>query len=272
MMSPWSVPILFLLTYCFGLGYNFCRMRIYQPVFIMGLMVGGFILALPDAMWCTAVALAIYGVAYWGIQLLLARLSNAEEIPPHPGWGLPTEKVEPLLGWPAPPEQTERFRWSISQSDAFQLAVVVGWLFFCVAWQTRDANHVEQGLQNALGLITAVAIAGRILVYIVGYVPPISLLGRIITGRWIVPGYDIVFIAPLVAVLAAVLLPEAAIAVGLSKIVTYAATTGVVAWLTLTLPPRRTDWQLTGHHRIAYRLRPAIYEKTAASKMIPRTK
>jgi hypothetical protein len=214
-MSPLSVPILFLLVYCFGLSYNFCRMRVYQPLFIIGLLVGGFILALPDEIWCTAVALAIYGVAYWGIQLLLAHLSNGKEIPLHVGWGLPTEQVEPLLGWPAPPEPTERYRWSLSQTDAFQFAVVVGWLFFCVAWQSRDAIQLEQGLQNALGLIAAVAIGGRILTYVVGYMPPISLLGRAFTGRWIIPGYDIVFAAPLAALLATMVLPDAAVAVGL---------------------------------------------------------
>ncbi len=102
--------------------------------------------------------------------------------------------------------------------------------------------------------------------------PPISLLGRIATGRLIIPGYDMALLAPLAPILAAGVLPDAATAVGIPMVIGYPVAAGVVIWLALALPPRRTDWQLTGHHRIAYRLRAAYYEKTAASKMIPRSK
>lgn len=271
LLSAWSVPIAFLLMYCFAHGYSFFRMRIYQPVFVMALLLGALILAIPNAKWCALFALAMYGAACWGIQRLLARLSDGEEIPPHLGWGLPTERVEPLLGWPVPPMATERFQWTISHADAIRLAVAVAWLFFCVAWQCRDATRIEQGLQNALATIAVVAMATRVLIYVVGYLPPISLLGRFFTGRWIIPGYDVVFVAPLAAALTAWALPKAALALGVSSEIFYAASAGVVVWLTLALPPHRGDWQLTGHHRIAYRLRPAVYEKSAASKMIPRT-
>ncbi len=50
--SRWTVPILFLLTYCFGMGFTFCRMGIKLPVFVMGLFSGAFVLVLPNATWC----------------------------------------------------------------------------------------------------------------------------------------------------------------------------------------------------------------------------
>jgi hypothetical protein len=271
MFTRWTVPIMLLLAYCFGIGFTLCRMGIYRPVYVMGFFLGAFILALPSAIWCMVAALAIYAPAYWGIQLLLKRLSDGEAIPQYIGLGLPTGHIEPLLGWPVPPVPTERYRWSITQADAIQFAAFVGWLFFCIAWQGQDATGVEDGLRNTLGLITVLAVLARVLNYVVGYLPPVSFLGRILTWRWIIPGYDKVLVAPLAALIAAGVLPMAVNAIGLPSIVAYPLAAGVVVWLTLALPPSRSDWQLTGRHRIAYRLRAAYYQKSAASRMIPRT-
>jgi hypothetical protein len=270
MFTRWTVPFLFLLAYCLGIGLTLCRMGVYRPVYVMGLFLGAFVLALPSAIGCMAAALAIYASAYWGIQLL-GELSDGGEIPQNIGFGLPTGDTEPLLGWPAPPACTERYAWNITHSNAIQFAAVVGWLFFCVAWQGRDITGIEEGLQNTLGLITVLAVVVRTLIYVVGYLPPISLLGRVFTWRWIIPGYDKVLVAPLVTLVAAGILPMAGNAVGLPNVFAYPVAASVVVWLALALPPTRRDWQLTGQHRIAYRWRAAYYQRSAASRMIPRT-
>jgi hypothetical protein len=108
----------------------------------------------------------------------------------------------------------------------------------------------------------------RIVIYVAGYAPPISIFGRVATGRWIIPGYDVVFIAPLAAVAAAWLIMLTGEAAGIAIALYAPLAAGAAVWLALALPPRRETWQLTGHHRIAYRLRAAFVEQGGSSKRL----
>jgi hypothetical protein len=56
-----------------------------------------------------------------------------------------------------------------------------------------------------LGLVLSV----RLCIYCANYRPPISLWGRILTLRWIVPGYDRVFLTPLATLGLGLTLPYA---------------------------------------------------------------
>jgi hypothetical protein len=105
------------------------------------------------------------------------------------------------------------------------------------------------------------------LIYTIGYAPPISLLGRLATGRLVIPGYDVVFAAPLAVAMVAWLLPEAAVGIAVPSLIAIPVTAAIAVWLSLALPPRRAVWHYTGQHRIAYRFRAAIYDRSNASKV-----
>jgi energy-coupling factor transporter ATP-binding protein EcfA2 len=79
---------------------------------------------------------------------------------------------------------------------------------------------------------------------------PISLAGRITTGRWIVPGYDVIYLAPILILSAfpAVLLTlrawDALSELGLP------VCRAVAMFIALTTPPERRQRRLTGRHRM----------------------
>ena len=90
----------------------------------------------------------------------------------------------------------------------------------------------------------------RVIRYCGNYWPPISILGRLTTGRLLLPRYDRVFVAPLLAFVV--------LFTGLSYSLEN-RTTGtwdmplvltVCLWLNLCLGPKLLDWRLTGGHRL----------------------
>ena len=101
--------------------------------------------------------------------------------------------------------------------------------------------------------VTPFAFFIRLLVYIGPCRPPISLWGRIMTARWIIPGYDCVFVAPLCTLLVALI----GLAVGIVAdpaywgTVVYPLTMAAALIVALNMGPSLARWRLTGHHRIA---------------------
>ena len=97
--------------------------------------------------------------------------------------------------------------------------------------------------------ITVTAAFGRLCYYLMIGMPPISLLGRVATGRLILPGYDKIFIAPVCAAGLALVMANVH-----SPIFTMPAwagiTSGFVSAVLLAGGPTLADWKLTGEYRI----------------------
>jgi hypothetical protein len=91
----------------------------------------------------------------------------------------------------------------------------------------------------------------RIGVYMVNYWPPISFVARILTLRWIIPGYDRIFVAPWIALLVGVMLPVALSAAGLEPHIAAPVSASCVLWLVLSLGPTLESWRFTGSFRLA---------------------
>ncbi len=96
----------------------------------------------------------------------------------------------------------------------------------------------------------------RTAIYCGFYASPINPLGRLVTRRLLIPGYDRVFVAPALMVAAAVTLPPAMRHAGASPGGVVAAVVGVGLAVGLVAGPTRRQWQLTGHHRIRAGFRP----------------
>ena len=105
--------------------------------------------------------------------------------------------------------------------------------------------------------------------YFPGHVPPISLWGRIRTGRLIIPGYDRVFLPPMLALVIGVGLPGGVAYAG-SQILSGDSAFGfskdmVLHWyphlvpllvmlafvIETCMPPGRRAWELCGAYRAA---------------------
>jgi hypothetical protein len=105
-------------------------------------------------------------------------------------------------------------------------------------------------------LVLCLAAALRVGIYVYTHLPPISLLGRLATGRLIIPRYDVIFVAPLLAMVASpaglVAFPE----VGLPGYAGSAVGAGLAVGLLLSAGPDRVKWQLTAPARLVPLVKP----------------
>ena len=90
--------------------------------------------------------------------------------------------------------------------------------------------------------------------YLPWSLPPISLLGRVATRRWIIPGYDRVFVAPAIAMLLAAALPRLLIEVGVSPAAATFLATAAAVFAAIGIGPTLMNWGLTGNYLMAKHL------------------
>jgi hypothetical protein len=224
----------------------------YLVLFGLGLAV--HLWPLPWA--CFAVAVSVYLVVHEGLWQSLARFPWQTNL----AWSdagnnkLMAEKIAgPSCGWPY-----DRFcrdirtarRHRLGTLDAVLISMLIGWWLFCIPGLISDPRaKMIPGILVSMLTICLVPLM-RLAVYVNFYWPPISFLGRIRTGRWIIPGYDQCFVGPVLAVIASGgvlgLCTEAGLPIELSA--PLAVTT--VFLVTLITPPGLEEWRLTGKHRI----------------------
>jgi hypothetical protein len=140
----------------------------------------------------------------------------------------------------------------ISLQNAFLLSATLAvWLIAVVDYfpvQARDSTAYYFAL---IGLYLAILF--RAVHYVGPYPPPISLLGRLMNGLWIIPGYDRVFIPSICAGIPVLVL----------LLIQYTAPSHL-GWtsplalfagysLALGMRPSYRQWALTGQHRISPR-------------------
>ena len=88
-----------------------------------------------------------------------------------------------------------------------------------------------------------------------------NLWGRVVTLRWIIPGFDHVFVGPICAFLTA---PAALVIWRSSRIpgeIALSLGAGLTVLIALVSPPRLQRWRLTGQHRLV----PTFQESQAAA-------
>ncbi len=140
---------------------------------------------------------------------------------------------------------------------------VIG-ISFLVAWLASEATyflmlapniqqkHSEPSLiAGLLGLFTFFAAIIRYSVYANSRLPPLGLLGRIATGKLIIPGYDVILLAPLVILGIGCALPIVAFMVfGLSFPIGVFICVFTVLVMALGMGPSLPSWILTGEYRM----------------------
>jgi hypothetical protein len=159
---------------------------------------------------------------------------------------------QPLYGWPfnllGPPRgMADPPFW-----HSLTCCCLVGWWLFAIlstgARERGDWNIVSV---NLTVIVTCLAGLVRLVVYQrFEFMPPMSLAGRLSSGRWIIPGYDQLFAAPLCGMALAIVLPNGMVALGANTVVSNCIALPVCLLAVVTLPPSRRRWFLTGSHRI----------------------
>ncbi len=148
------------------------------------------------------------------------------------------------LGWPYFALSPKIVIRSISTSTSFILSALAGWWTYCVVKSSQ-----MDSLPGLILTFAVVAALTRLAVYCSGVVPPFNVLGRIASGRIVLPGFDNVFLTPLAVVLAGVV---GGMIIRRSASCYPAAEAFIMALLLLVLfigGPSHRKWVLTGRHR-----------------------
>ena len=154
------------------------------------------------------------------------------------------------LGWPfgflGPKASDRLIRWP----DTLAVALLIGWFLHALLAHVDCSNADNQEVALGGAGMLAVGALIRAVGYTMWHSAPISLLGRICTGRWIIPQYDRVFVAPLLAAIAALLGEALVIRSGIPPALGQPAILSMYVFLLVAIGPSYRQWQLTGAHRI----------------------
>ncbi len=223
------------LSLTFGLGE---RKRTPLCLVVGGLAVAVWFWPTPWAM--LAVVAVCVAVAMRGLHHSLGRFPW-EEAPPSKlaGLGWPHNGVGPVLEV-----------WGVTQGAGLLIGALASLWVYGIA--TRCDMTAADWRDNQAGFAALSCLLGviRLCVYVTSHRPPIGWWGRLATGRWIIVGYDKVFIAPLCVAALGIALPYDLPELGCGRAETLAITTLLVLLATFNLGPTRRSWDLTGMHRI----------------------
>ena len=92
----------------------------------------------------------------------------------------------------------------------------------------------------------------RLLLYVVGYAPPIGIFTRLPTGRLLIPSYDQIFLAPLCAALISLITPTIGDKTSIPLVAACPAALSLVMLIILTARPSLNVWRLTGGHQLKF--------------------
>jgi len=250
-----GVPLCFLITY---LGMLAATARICGD-WIMGYLLAAGLVAIglsdtPSAGFLTAAAFCPVGLISvqrslnrfpWDFDWnTLKKLNNTPETTESHGW--PHDCLAPV-----PPRP-----W-LPYPDGFCLSFLIAWAAFVIMWN----GGFFLVMVSSIGAVWLAALS-RLYWYVRFHRPPITVFGRLWTGRWIIPGYDVIFVAPLLAggitmasQIAAAILHGPGFWIGWDRWPAYALSiAGLLAGLLLLTigGPGLERWRLTGEHRITF--------------------
>ncbi len=268
--------LLFLLSYSLNLssfivfaGGNGCTLY-----FLFGL--GWIVYMLPNLLAGLGVAIVTYAL----MQVALRR--NLAQFPWHNDldWDRisgfvdagANRRATPLVGWPF---NALMYRANEVRNPLL-VSVVVGWWAFQLEGLVRlftsgydltlasDFGFFWTVMRFTYGGLAVIFVGWRLFRYLPGHRSPISIFGRIATGRIIIPGFDKVFVVPICALLTMCFLPSCLEMLGVSFFGAQSIALGFAVFMTLKIGPTCEEWDLTGDYRMAP---PMVFDKTAYKRI-----
>jgi hypothetical protein len=140
---------------------------------------------------------------------------------------------------------------SVDRWKAWMPAVLLGWWIYAIAGPLPyDPRDVHQFASFAFTFCSGLIALGRFVIYAAARHPPISFLGRIATGCYLIPAYDVVLVTPLLVAMMGLPIYIALYLVGVPAVSSLAIATTLVIGVACTGGPRLRAWQLTSPCRI----------------------
>ncbi len=159
-----------------------------------------------------------------------------------------SRQIKMKLGWPYDYLGPLRDRHPISIGRAAAFAGLAGWWEFVLLYPKHETLSSIGLFIAILGPVFLAVI--RLANYVWGYAPPISLWGRIRTFRWIIPGYDVIFVAPVMILLLLWFMKWLVFDCRVPTELALPPVLGAMVFVALACRPSLDEWRLTGHHRI----------------------
>jgi hypothetical protein len=163
--------------------------------------------------------------------------------------------VETLAAWFWPFNRlAPKSSLSVPRTDAVFMPIVLTW-WFCSLMSlipesytfSPKASSLPWGICLGLSAYISVFRVGK---YTSGCVSPISILGRIATGRLIVPGFDRVFVTPILSSAVALFATTVMAACNAPLAFLYCVPPSVGLFVNMNFGPSLQTWRLTGGHRL----------------------
>lgn len=260
--NPLCIPLAFLFTYLVALGHSFWHTGVAWAGYLVAFGLGLVVWLPAERPWKLLTAALVYFTAFLGLRRALAgfpwslgayeeatspkallELMTLSQVLTRRGLGaIPRAD----LGWPfdrIPPRPPPR---GIGYLDACLISLLCGWWTYVILSFFPDGS-----LALLLFIMLSFPAFSRLHLYCAGHRPPISLWGRLAKFRWIIPSHDRVYVAPLLAVVAGMVLHHQLHRVFAFSVPFSTGVTVVLVFLILlTTGPTYERWTLTGNNRI----------------------
>lgn len=249
------IPSAFLVGYLVTMMFPLILTRKYVPAYLISVGLGGTLYLHDSPLGLSILFAVLYAIAWAGQRDSLREiefwdLSYFDEriAPFFNPQGFQEVVRSQILGWPFDRLIPHRNLFAIHWKFALALAFLAGWWWFVVIDVT-----IAFGGSHMMGFgipVAGILSISRIYTYCLGYAPPLSFSARIVKLRWIIPGYDVVFLAPVLMiawVIATIWVQSNGnLSLGLAAPVQVA---GLIL-INCFCPPSLDSWRLTGNHRI----------------------
>jgi hypothetical protein len=213
--------------------------------------LGGAVWLFHEPRACLVASIFLYLIAYEGLRRGLDRFPwEMSKLPKVQADSIVIRWEAEPCGWPFDPMLRDvRSDQGISRIDAVLCCALASWWLFALLSFVRNPDN----RQSVLGIFFAASMLfplARVAQYVSGYASPISFWGRLLTGRWIIPGYDQVFVGPICSPVSGLLSVIFLRIYNVSLETALPIAAGVTAVVALVAPPRLKHWRLTGKHRM----------------------
>jgi hypothetical protein len=251
-LSLWRFPLAFLFVHSLMLCLSFFPLGLIWTGYAVAFGLGLVVRLWNDPALATAVVAVVYCVAFAGLRRSLDRFPWTLDA----RWRDATTQVPATvqsvrtLGWPFD-QLLPSYEPAISVVHGTALSILTGW------WGYSSLSLID--LPPLREMASAMFVIGvgymvpcmRLIIYIGMFRSPISVWGRVWTLRWVIPGYDVVFVVPVLAIVVADQARRVLETAGVAAEIRCSISVVVAMLLTLNLGPTFRTWRLTGRHRIS---------------------
>ena len=222
--------------YCAVLFLGFIP-QMWQRQWVDFAILAAIYLVVHDGLWRSLQKFPWQGEGFWRDQGFANAPVGAD---PNPSCGWSFDRLYRDI----------RMAKGIDRGDAFLCSMLLCWWLFSACSLVEDSR--DRGLAVVLLATTVITIAPmvRLYIYVRGYRSPLSFWGRIFTLRWIIPGYDRVFVGPICSLAAGILVAAIMSYQSIPIDVSFTVAAGAAVLLALVTPPRLKHWRLLGQHRL----------------------